>query len=220
MIRPTPGQARARVQPGLEGCLDGLWPVLLPCSLPSPPRRSIADERERDTWAALVLTPLTGREIVRAKVLGSALEAARGRWRSWPASGSVGALVGCRSIRSASWPHSLILIVFDRILCGPGHGDRAGDARPASGQRAASSPRGDPADLLWTAPAVAAARDLEYPARRRPRCHLLLWSSPCVVQRRRRCDAARGRFPQLALLAIDTRRRGASARSVNLPGRT
>lgn len=66
----TPGQARLEfnvVLRQMTGILDFLYVLVVAGAA----AESVATERERETWLGLIATPLTGREILRAKMLGS-----------------------------------------------------------------------------------------------------------------------------------------------------
>jgi ABC-type transport system involved in multi-copper enzyme maturation permease subunit len=67
---PAPGQARLELNSVLRMTtvfLD-IFYVLMVAGAAA---ESVAKERERETWLGLIATPLTGREILRAKLLGS-----------------------------------------------------------------------------------------------------------------------------------------------------
>jgi ABC-type Na+ efflux pump permease subunit len=67
---PAPGQARLELNDVLRmatGSLDAIYVLMVAGTA----AESVAKERERDTWLGLIATPLTGREILRAKLLGS-----------------------------------------------------------------------------------------------------------------------------------------------------
>ena len=69
-IDPTPGQARLEFNIVLRqttGILDLLYVLMVAGAA----AESVAAERERDTWLGLIATPLTGWEILRAKMLGA-----------------------------------------------------------------------------------------------------------------------------------------------------
>lgn len=73
---PAPGQARPElnhVSRVVTGCLNVLFVLMVAGAA----AESVAGERERDTWLGLIATPLTGREILRAKMIGSIWKA---RW--------------------------------------------------------------------------------------------------------------------------------------------
>jgi ABC-type transport system involved in multi-copper enzyme maturation permease subunit len=66
----APGQARLELNDVLRmttGSLDILYVLMVAGAA----AESVAKERERETWLGLIATPLTGREILRAKLLGS-----------------------------------------------------------------------------------------------------------------------------------------------------
>jgi len=67
---PAPGDARPEfnyVLRILTGLLDALYVLIVAGAA----AETIASERDRGTWLGLIATPLTGREILRAKVLGT-----------------------------------------------------------------------------------------------------------------------------------------------------
>jgi hypothetical protein len=69
-VGPAPGQARPELNYVLR-MATGLFDVLYVLMVVGAAAESVAAERERDTWLGLIATPLTGREILRAKLLGS-----------------------------------------------------------------------------------------------------------------------------------------------------
>ena len=64
------GSARAVFLVYLRVVVTGIAVVYL-LGVASDAAAGLTSERERDTWVSLITTPLTGREIVRAKVLGA-----------------------------------------------------------------------------------------------------------------------------------------------------
>jgi hypothetical protein len=66
----APGQARLEFNIVLRQA-TGLFDVLLVLGIARVAAESVAVQRERDTWLGLIATPLTGWEILRAKMLGS-----------------------------------------------------------------------------------------------------------------------------------------------------
>jgi ABC-type Na+ efflux pump permease subunit len=66
----TPGQARWEFNIALRQT-TGLLDLLYVLMVAGAAAESVAVERERDTWLGLIATPLTGGEILRAKMLGS-----------------------------------------------------------------------------------------------------------------------------------------------------
>jgi ABC-type transport system involved in multi-copper enzyme maturation permease subunit len=66
----TPGQARLELNIVLRQT-TGLLDLLYVLMVAGAAAESVAVERERETWLGLIATPLTGWEILRAKMLGS-----------------------------------------------------------------------------------------------------------------------------------------------------
>ena len=66
----APGQARLEFNIVLRQ-MTGLLDVLYVLMVAGAAAESVAAERERETWLGLIATPLTGREILRAKMLGA-----------------------------------------------------------------------------------------------------------------------------------------------------
>jgi ABC-type transport system involved in multi-copper enzyme maturation permease subunit len=66
----APGQARLEFNIVLRQ-MTGLLDLLYVLMVAGAAAESVATERERETWLGLIATPLTGREILRAKMLGS-----------------------------------------------------------------------------------------------------------------------------------------------------
>jgi ABC-type transport system involved in multi-copper enzyme maturation permease subunit len=69
-VGPAPGQARPELNCVLR-MATGSFDVLYVLMIAGAAAESVAAERERNTWLGLIATPLTGREILRAKMLGS-----------------------------------------------------------------------------------------------------------------------------------------------------
>jgi ABC-type transport system involved in multi-copper enzyme maturation permease subunit len=67
---PAPGQARLELNDVLRMTTAGL-DVLYVLMVAGAAVESVVKERERDTWLGLIATPLSGQEILRAKILGS-----------------------------------------------------------------------------------------------------------------------------------------------------
>jgi ABC-type transport system involved in multi-copper enzyme maturation permease subunit len=67
---PAPGQARLELNDVLRMTTASL-DVFYVLMVAGAAAESVAKERERETWLGLIATPLTGREILRAKLLGS-----------------------------------------------------------------------------------------------------------------------------------------------------
>jgi len=93
---PRPGLARLEFNVFLRqvtGLLDLLYFVML-AGLSA---EGVAVERERDTWLGLIATPLTGREVLRAKMLGAA-------WRARSVSLGMAGLWGLGLVTGAVHP--------------------------------------------------------------------------------------------------------------------
>lgn len=69
-VGPAPGQARLELNYVLR-MTTGILDILYLLMVAGAAAESVAKERERETWLGLIATPLTGREILRAKMLGS-----------------------------------------------------------------------------------------------------------------------------------------------------
>jgi hypothetical protein len=69
-IPPPPGQARAVFNQALRGVALA-FSIFIALLVTEHSARSVADERERDTWPGLCMTSLSGYAILRAKVLGA-----------------------------------------------------------------------------------------------------------------------------------------------------
>jgi hypothetical protein len=69
-IPPPPGQARAVFNQALRG-VTLVFSIFIGLLVTEHAARSVADERERDTWPGLCLTPLSGHAIFQAKALGA-----------------------------------------------------------------------------------------------------------------------------------------------------
>ncbi|WP_406700077.1 ABC transporter permease subunit [Singulisphaera sp. Ch08] len=67
---PMPGQARLEFNLALR-CCTACFSAFYGCAMFAGVLESMWEERERDTWSGLIATPLSGWEIVRAKMLGS-----------------------------------------------------------------------------------------------------------------------------------------------------
>jgi len=66
----TPGQARFEFNVALR-MATGIFDALYVLIVAGAAAECLVEERERDTWLGLIATPLTGREILRAKMLGA-----------------------------------------------------------------------------------------------------------------------------------------------------
>jgi hypothetical protein len=69
-IPPPPGQARAVFNQTLRG-VTLVFSIFIALLVTEHAARSVADERERDTWSGLRLTPLSGNVVLQAKALGA-----------------------------------------------------------------------------------------------------------------------------------------------------
>ncbi len=69
-LGPAPGQARLEFNIVLRQ-MTGLLDLLFVLMVAGTAAESVVMERERATWLGLIVTPLTGWEILRAKMLGS-----------------------------------------------------------------------------------------------------------------------------------------------------
>ena len=87
-----PGQARLELEVMLRHLTLAIG-LLYPILVAGFAMESVAAERERDTWLGLIATPLSGAEILRAKMLG-AIWKARLIWLTLLALWIVGALAG------------------------------------------------------------------------------------------------------------------------------
>jgi ABC-type Na+ efflux pump permease subunit len=67
---PAPGQARLVFNIALR-LVSGIFTLVLVGWIGMFAQESIGQERARDTWLGLITTPLTGREILRGKALGT-----------------------------------------------------------------------------------------------------------------------------------------------------
>src|SRR5262249_2249524 len=67
---PVPGQARLELNSVLR-MTTVILDIFYVLMVAGAAAESVAKERERETWMGLIATPLTGREILRAKLLGS-----------------------------------------------------------------------------------------------------------------------------------------------------
>jgi hypothetical protein len=74
-VGPAPGQARLEFNIALRQC-SAFFAMLYVFAIVGGALEGVKGERERDTWLGLIATPLTGWEILRAKMLGPVL---RGR---------------------------------------------------------------------------------------------------------------------------------------------
>jgi len=67
---PAPGQARLEFNMAIRQASAGLE-LMFALGVAAFAAEGVATERERDTWLGLIATPLSGREILRAKGLGA-----------------------------------------------------------------------------------------------------------------------------------------------------
>jgi ABC-type Na+ efflux pump permease subunit len=92
VLNPAPGQARLEFNLAMRQ-LAILLAMPFAFGIVAAAARSVEDERKRDTWLGLIATPLSGWEIIRAKMLGAILHA-RGYLLTMIALWTIGLLSG------------------------------------------------------------------------------------------------------------------------------